>query len=83
MERTGSVLDFSVILFKLVNDSVSDNHIEASFFLPLADSTKFLIAGNGQSVLVKLFSIQPSHKDDDERISLSMERRTCECCGII
>ena len=67
----------------LVNDSKFENSIDGDFFLPVYGKFKAMIAGSGQSTIVKCFYCKHLPKnDDDGKISFSTEKRTCECCKI-
>jgi len=73
-----------------LNESRSDNHILGSFFLPIYDKSKIMIAGSGQSVLVKAFVVKQvkregeinsnNVKDSGARDTSNVERRNCDCC---
>jgi hypothetical protein len=67
-----------------VNDCKFENSIEGDFFLPVYDKFKVMIAGSGQSTIVKCFHSKHIPKyEDDGKISFTTEKRTCECCKII
>ena len=66
-----------------MNDSKVENSIDGDFFLPVYDKFKVMIAGSGQSTVVKIFYSKHLTKiDDDGKISFSSEKRTCEFCKI-
>ena len=62
-----------------LNDSKVENNIQGDFFLPMFDYSKVMIAGSGQSCIIKKCNIRAFHK-----IGMQMqgEGRNCECCSI-
>jgi len=66
-----------------LNDSKIENSIDGDFFLPVYDKFRIMLAGTGQSTIVKTFYAKHVPKnDDDGRLVFSTEKRTCECCII-
>lgn len=72
------------ICINLVNDSKFENCIDGDFFLPVYGKFKAMIAGTGQSTIVKCFYSKHLLKNEfDGKLTFSSEKRTCECCRII
>lgn len=73
MEMTRSKQKFSVKYYlKVVNESRTDNSILGSFFLPIYDKSKIMIAGkttiilgSGHSILVKAFFVRQVNRIND------------------
>lgn len=56
-----------------------ENSIQGDFFLPMFDYSKFMIAGSGQSCLIKKLKLKAFHKMG---MQMQGEGRNCECCKI-
>jgi len=67
-----------------LNGSKTENTVNADFFLPTVNRFKLLIGGTGEGVFVKTFYGKSMAFDlPEETLTLSTERRNCECCKII
>jgi len=85
-EVKGNILDCGddKIRAKLYfNDNKVENIIDGDFFLPIYNKFKVMIAGTGQSTIVKAFYAKHLVKCEGEGdLMFSSEKRTCECCTI-
>jgi hypothetical protein len=83
-ELKGNILDCGDDRIRakfFLNDSKIENTIDGDFFLPVYDKFKVMIAGAGQSTIVKAFYAKHLPKFEDEgKLTFSTEKRTCECC---
>lgn len=70
----------------LMNDSKKENEIRGDFFLPHYGTAKIVLAGSGQSCLVKyLKGRQKSNekgKFADPNASFINEQKHCDCCSV-
>jgi hypothetical protein len=64
-----------------VNDSKKENDVSGDFYLPVKKNSKFMIAGSGQSSLLKTLICKP-FSTDEIFTQFVADRRNCECCTI-
>jgi hypothetical protein len=68
-----------------INDSLEENNITSTFFLPVNEEKSLMIAGIGECILKNIIShIMAKEKLNDFRNStfLSGQRNSCNCCNI-
>ena len=62
-----------------MNDSKKENDIVGNFYLPNNKFSKLMVAGAGQSSILKTLMCRMFLKDD-LKLQLTADRKNCDCC---
>jgi hypothetical protein len=74
--------DEIISVYTNVNDNKEDNLVKGSFFIPISDNYKLMIAGIGECKLSK-FSCDLNYKTEYAPPEFSNDIKGCNCCNIL